>query len=230
MVAGNFVRKLNKHKQDKIKIGDEEQIKKIDAKIERVHDDIKLLKKINSYEIAKKATCKTDLEYWNKLISDCKAKREDILTARVIIKNNIQKQVAKFRNDHKDCDEWLNEYIEYREKKRELMASPKERVGRKFKNKEKKFIHRKGAKKIDENVDHRDDDRKPLGSDSKRQFDKASHEKLGKEEEKERRSDDTQTKPLHPSWESKRREKELLKAAFSGQIQPTKKLVFRDFS
>lgn len=222
MVSGNLVRKINKLKQDKEKIEVEEQIKKMDSKIEHVHNEIKLLKTIDSYAIAKKATCNIDLVFWNKLISDSKAKSEDILTARVITKNNVQKQVAKFRNDHKDCDEWLSEYIEYREKKRELISSTR----RSFKpDKSKKAFGTKkeGGKRrhTERSVDL---DRKPLNPNSRRKPEKRFFEK--RDEGERGNHNDTQLESLHPSWESKRKEKELLKAAFSGQIKQPNKMVF----
>lgn len=225
MVTGNLVRKINKLKQDKEEINDEEQIKKVDNKIERIHDEIKLLKTIDSYEIAKKATRNTDLVYWNKLISDSKAKTEDILTARVITKNNVQKQVAKFRNDHKDYDEWLNEYIEYREKKRELISTPRQSFKPdKSKRFEKTFGTKREGRKGRDSERSVDLDRKPLNPNSRRKSEKRFSEK-GIEDEKGN-DNKTQLESLHPSWESKRKEKELLKAAFSGQIKQPNKVVF----
>lgn len=217
MVAGNLVRKLNAHKQSKDRIDDSERIEKIDVKIERIFDDIKLLKKIDSFEIAKKATCKTDLEYWGKLINDSKAKNEDILTARVIVKSNIQKQVAKFRNDHKDCDEWLNEYIEYREKKKELLVSSKRLDRRRLSPEERgrRFVNnQQGAKKRNEKFDQYSDKKSSVPN-RRKKLDKRTAEKWVNEEEKKKLGDSMQSESLHPSWESKRKEKELLKAAFN---------------
>lgn len=223
MVSGNLIRKINKHKQDKEKVLDEEQVNKIDNKIEHILGQIKLLKTLDSYEIAKKATLNTDINHWNKVVSDSKAKSEDTLIARVIIKNNVQKQVAKFRDDYKDCDEWLNEYIEYRERKKELEASAKgsrwkykpdkNKVGRK--NNNKKADQSKKTKRKDQELNV-----KP----------KSIEKNFNKIARKPNHFRDTEVESLHPSWECKRREKELasrelLKAALSGQVKQSKKII-----
>lgn len=121
MVAGNLIRKINKLKSEKEKFHeDKARIEKIDKKVENILADTKRLKHLDSQEIAKLATLKPEIKLWNKIVEDSKVNAENRLIARVITKNNVQKQVSKFRNDHKDCDEWINEYIEYKEKKRQL--------------------------------------------------------------------------------------------------------------
>lgn len=125
MVSGNLIRKISKLKQEADKLSDQEQKEKIEQKIEKIYEELKLLKKLDGYTIAKKATINPNIEQWQKIISHSKATPDDRLTGRVILKNRVQKQVAKFRSDHKDCDEWFNEYIEFREKKRELLTTTK---------------------------------------------------------------------------------------------------------
>lgn len=124
MVAGNLVRKIKEIRKASEKEGvkDEDASKKnqVVEKINKVHSDIKQLKELDTYQICKKAIIKHDADHWKRMISDSKASKEDILTARVISKGKVQKEVAKFRSDHPDCDEWLEEYFEFREKKRQL--------------------------------------------------------------------------------------------------------------
>lgn len=122
MVSGNLIRKVNKLKEEKSKLEDETQIKKIDDKIEGLLEELRQLKTLDTYIVGKLATLKPDPKHWDKTICDSKATHEERCIARVISKNNIKKQVAKFRSDHKDCDEWINEYIEFREKKKEIKA------------------------------------------------------------------------------------------------------------
>jgi len=127
MVCGNLVRKINKCKQERDRTQDEDKHKKLDRRISNLHDEIKLLKTLDAYTIAKAATLKHEPEYWAKLVSHPKASIQERLTGRVVTKNNVQKQIHTFRSGHIDCDEWLEQYIEFREKKKEL-KKPK-RVG-----------------------------------------------------------------------------------------------------
>jgi hypothetical protein len=120
MVAGNFARKIKELKKAMEKNDDSVKREKAEKKIEKLHRDIKLLKTIDPYLISKNAILKPDPKHWTNVIGDSKASEETILMARVISKGRIQKKVAEFRSGHKDCDEWLEEYFEYREKKRTL--------------------------------------------------------------------------------------------------------------
>lgn len=120
MVSGNLIRKIRELKESKQKVKDQNLEKKLDSKIENVLNQIKVLKSLDPYSVAKQATLKPDIKMWTKLIEDAKVTTEERLIARVIAKNNIQKQVNKFRQENQ-CDEWINEYIEYREKKKELL-------------------------------------------------------------------------------------------------------------
>lgn len=144
MVCGNLIRKITKLRKEEEKLEDEKLIAKIQGKIANILNEIKLIKTIDSYLVAKNATLRPDPSQWDKVISDCKVTVEERAMARLIVKNNVQKQVLKFRGDHKDCDEWLNEYIEFREKKRELKEmntktfkrKPNDAKGQKNKSKE----------------------------------------------------------------------------------------------
>lgn len=140
MVSGNLIRRINKLKEDRDRHPDDENhVSKVNGKIDKILTDVKLLKKIDPYLIAKSATLKPDHNHWDRLMNDCNASAEDVLIAKVICKNNISKQVNKFRNDHKDCDEWLNEYIEYREKKKEILKQDFKPTKKKNQSKDKKF-------------------------------------------------------------------------------------------
>lgn len=205
MVSGNLIRKINKLKQEKEKLEDEAQ-KKIDDKIDKVLKEIKLLKTIDAYEAAKHGTIRPDPKIWEKVICDSKATAEQILEARILTKNNVQKCITKFRSDCKDCDEWFSEYIEYREKKRELTEATKP-----FKRKEKKSKNEKNRPKTEKKENFSE-------------HSKANHRIATKFDEKKRKD---QTETLHPSWESKRKEKELLKAALSGTIEQPRRITFQ---
>lgn len=205
MVSGNLIRKINKLKQEKEKLEDQAQRKKIDDKIDKVLREIKLLKTIDAYEVAKHGTIRPDPKVWEKLICDSKATAEQILEARILTKNNVQKCITKFRSDCRDCDEWFSEYIEYREKKRELTEATKP-----FKRKEKRSKNENSRSKTEKKENFSE-------------HSKAKHRGATKLDGK-KATDQAET--LHPSWESKRKEKELLKAALSGTIEQPKRITF----
>lgn len=196
MVSGKLIRRIKELKKEIDGAEDETKVSKIQSKIGIIHGEIKLLKTLDSYPIAKQATLRPNKEHWNKLASHSKATPGERLTALVICKNNIQKQVSKFRDEHKDCDEWLEEYIEYREKKNELVKPRKQ-----YKNGKKTILLRP---KESRKTSKQSDVEKPI--------------------DRSKQSDEEDT--LHPSWESKRKEKELLKAAFSGKIEQPKRITF----
>lgn len=131
MVAGNLTRKIVQLKEELEKTDHEVQRAKIEAKIERIHSEIKMLKTIDNYLICKDAMLQVDAKYWNNKIGDSKAQPEECLKARVICKARVQKQIQNFRSQHADCDEWLNEYFEFREKKKELTSTNHKRHKRK---------------------------------------------------------------------------------------------------
>lgn len=220
MVAGNLIRKINKLKQEKEKAPDDDK-KKIDEKIEKIYSETKLLKTLDPYPICKKVTLKPSTKYWNDVISNTKSTSEDRLSARIMCKNNVQKQVAKFKTDHKDCDEWLEEYFEYREKKKELETSAR--------TMKKKLKTEKKPAKVD--------------SEKKSKFHKQSHTNKSRdvsqklkgqqntsyeESAKSNSSQDNEEDSLHPSWASKRKEKKLLKAALSGQIPQPRRIILNE--
>lgn len=126
MVAGNLIRKVKKLKEEKETLaGDSEKVRKIDTKVERTLEEVKLLKSLDSYTIAKQATLQSEPKHWKKLIDNEKASMEDRLTALVATKTKVNNRVAQFRSDNKDCDEWLTEYFEFREGSKELKLKPK---------------------------------------------------------------------------------------------------------
>lgn len=214
MVSGNLIRKINKLKQEKDKLEDELQKSKIDDKVDRILNEIKLLKIIDSYEISKHATVRPDPKEWNKVINDSKATPEQILEARIITKNNVQKCIMKFRSDCIDCDEWLNEYIEYREKKRDLT-----KVTKPFKRKDKRSENDKRDKP---RINNKKDNFSDRFSKKSRDFNK--HESKGK---KEQVKFEDKSDKLHPSWEIKKKEKERLKAALSDTSKQSRKIIFQ---
>lgn len=222
MVAGNLIRKINKLKQEKDKLSDEDQQKKSDDKIDKIHTETKLLKTLDSYLICKKATVNPDKKFWNDIISNTKSTAEERLIARIICKNNIQKQVAKFRSDHKECDEWLTEYLEYRDKKKELkeaQASTKVVKTKKHSNKSQDAQKQTtGHRNLSKVAEKRNKINKNNGSPLKRHNDSSMKSD----------NDDQEPEHLHPSWQSKRKEKELLKAALSGQMQPKRIILNKD--
>lgn len=128
-VAKNLIGKIREIKKEKEKLTDcdDTKIVKLDNKIETILNEIKLIKSLDLYSIAKQATLKPDRDLWKKMIGDSKATTEERLTARVIAKKNILDKVDQFRSNYKDCDEWLNEYIEYREKKKSIIRRKRTR-------------------------------------------------------------------------------------------------------
>lgn len=138
MVAGNLMRKMKNLKAD-LETNDDLTKSKITNKVDQLYEDSKRLKHIDNYVIAKRATLQSDKGYWSKVLSDSKSSSQDRLTARIILKNNIQRRISQFKNENKDCDEWLEEYIEYREKKKDLQftKSVKHKGKRKSKSSKK---------------------------------------------------------------------------------------------
>lgn len=123
MVSGNLIRKMAKLKKEKERTEDEKHVSKIDDKIERIFSETRLIKSLDADQISKRVTLKPDAKYWNDVIDNSKSTDEERLQARIISKNNIWKQVSKFREENKECDEWLEEYFEYREKKKDIVGS-----------------------------------------------------------------------------------------------------------
>ena len=206
MVAGNLVRKIKELKKvlEKETAADATQKSKIDAKITKIQGEIKSLKDLDSYIICKKVMLKPDPKYWKDLVSDSRAGTDECLRARVICKGKVQKEVAKFRSDHPDCDEWLEEYFEFREKKRELT--------------EAKVKEGKRKKKLRRDNNEMQDKPKQI---------KARRSRANSGVKDQRENQNRLLKPgrrnpeldqLHPSWASKRREKELIKQALSKTI------------
>lgn len=227
MVGGNLIRKIQELKKVKEKNDQDPEIaSKMDVKIDKIYSEIKLLKTLDNYEISKQATLIPDKSNWQKTICDSLATTEQRLMGRVILKNKVQKLVDKFRSEHKDCDEWINEYIEFREKKKEIesgsTAKPKKfsKSSRNTKDKPQNF-NRERAFNTRQNNETRS-----FKSNSKglRNY----QTKIGAEISKGVEPNNSDTQALHPSWEVKRREKELLKAALSGQMQTQKKIKFDD--
>lgn len=156
MVAGNIIRKITKLRKELEKQQDESQADRLGKKIEKLLNDVKSLKEIDTYEISKKATLQPDSDYWNRVISDCKALNEDVLTAKVISKNNVRNRVLKFLSDNKDYSEWLDEYIEFREKKKKIISGDSRkplRGAKKFRTKE----NRKNREKLSRSSRPEDD-------------------------------------------------------------------------
>lgn len=214
MVSGNLIRKISKNKLEKEKIEDDEMRKKIDNKNSTILDDIKLIKTLDSYKIAKLATLKPDPKAWDKLISDSKATPEMRLIARIICKNNVQKRVAQFRSDNPECDEWLEEYIEYREKKRQLVETEKPKFKRKPKPENEKDKISKKNNSTKPQLKQKKPDRRRIAKNDPEENESKT---------KEAKEDD---ESLHPSWASKKKEKELLQAALSGEMSRPKRVVF----
>lgn len=219
MVAGKLIRKIKEQKKESEGVEDEVKSGKIRNKIDAIYEEIRLLKTLDSYPIAKQATMKPGKEHWDKLASHSKASPEERLSALVICKNNVQKQVSKFRDDHKDCDEWLEEYIEYREKKNELV-NPSKR-------------HKKGTRNGPKKAVVTQESARPQKQNKSKGAPKPIHKGQGEKSQSKNgmsASKDITAQNdkeiLHPSWESKRKEKELLKAALSGQAGRPKKVIF----
>lgn len=269
MVAGNLVRKINELKKAIEKDNDPAKKEKAEKKIEALHADIKLLKTIDPYIICKNAILKPDPKHWSDLVGDSKAPEETKLMARVIAKGRIQKQVAKFRSDHKDCGEWLEEYFEFREKKRELTeVKVAKRKTKQTGNKNRSFkkasdvdndgestnenprkakrFNQKGRKSPgkdqtsdgtgdhsrNENRNHargnnrnhpRDDRKNHPRNDNRSQARHQNRDHHARSHPRGANSDQAgnnfkpKQESLHPSWASKRKEKEILKAALSGK-------------
>lgn len=189
MVAGNLTRKIGLLKKElETKKDDDVQTSKIESKIEKVHSDIKLLKTIDTYDISKDALMKPDPKHWNGIISNSKVSPKECLKARVICKTRVQKQVQQFRSQNIDCDEWLEEYFEFREKKRELITAT-------LSDKKKKSRHSNVKKE--------------------KSLDRSYHTKRSEQCKDNQKTIHMKSEGLHPSWESKRREKAMLKEAFS---------------
>lgn len=210
MVSGNLIRKISKLEEEKAKAKDDDSTNKIKAKIEHIVNDIKLLKTLDLYQIAKQATLQPDRNVWQKMIGDSKAAASDILTARVICKNNVLKQVSKFRDDYKECDEWLPEYIEYREKKKEIVEPSSK--------KSKKPNRDNKSKPVDKRKKQPQHDKQQFKNTKRKEFSKPSETIV----------DDEDSETLHPSWASKRKQKELLKAALTGATEGPKRIKFAD--
>lgn len=225
MVGGNLVRKMKKLKLEGEKVDDDEKKKKLESKVERLYSELKLIKTLDTYPIAKGVILKPDKKFWDDLLSDNKATPQQRLTCRILLKNNVQRCIAGFRDQNEDCDEWLEEYFEFREKKKDLLTAA--------------GIKRRPYKKASKSGPRRLRDPTPAKKPKRDNCDKTSDHnnkmtrKRGKPAPK---SDIKKTSPkpkkadqvnsLHPSWESKRREKELLKQALSGEAgQQPKRIV-----
>ena len=223
MVAGRLIRKVNSLKKEQEKAEDEKQSEKFNGRIEKALNETKLLKTLDPYELCKKATLNPDIKYWKDVAGNTKSTTEERLTGLVLSKNNIHRQVQKFKSENKDCDEWLEEYFEYREKKKELeIASSTKNKKRKKESTEKEKARDKepSFKKKFDKKDKFDGNKNKTKKNT--QFDnKQGHSKNKNSHAKDNNEDEQ----LHPSWASKRKEKELLKAALSGQIQQSKRMV-----
>lgn len=121
MVKGNLIRKLKKLNMEKNECSDDVQSELLDNKIEKILKRLKIIKVLDCYQISRDVTKKPDIKHWNRIKYDSKSSDEDILIASIVTKNNIQQRVMIFRNDHQDLDEWFDEYIEYREKKKDII-------------------------------------------------------------------------------------------------------------
>lgn len=217
MVAGNLIRKINKLKQEKEKATDDAQKDKIKSKIERIYSETKLLKGLDLYEVCKEATLKSGTEIWDKILAKTQSTPEERLKARLICKNSIQKRVKTFREENTDLDEWIDEYIEYREKKREikehagLLPKTPQRLptgkSNSFSNDKTKAHGKKpGMRKVNDNKPRHRVDSSSMDSET-------SGTKLSTELESEQ---------LHPSWDAKRKQKNVVKMALEGQVKSHK--------
>lgn len=148
MLGGHFVRKIKELNKEKEKAQNESQIEKINARIKHKYDELKMIKDLDWYIVAKDATLKPDFDYWNKLISDLKKPVEERLEARVICKNNLKKQIQTFRSERPELDEWINEYIEYREKKKDIVEHMKRPQSN---NRQKKLIKWQNCRQVETN-------------------------------------------------------------------------------
>lgn len=220
MVAQKLIRKISKLKQEKEKATDDAEKQKIDSKIEKVYGETKIVKVLDSYNISKQATLKPGADVWNKVV-DTSQSSEERLIALVICKNNIQRRVKTFREDNKDLDEWINEYIEYREKKREI----KEGTGRISKRQSKAKSASKSDKASQKHIKAERTKTKPnkysdSGSRTRRQPSLDSSQGDADVEDKVKKAHDHEH--LHPSWDAKRREKDMVKMALEGKFKSQK--------
>lgn len=218
MVAGNLIRKMAKLKEDKESAVDAQK-ERLELKIERLYCEIKLLKNLDLYEVCKQATLKPGTNPWHKVLAKTQSSPEERLMARLICKNNIQRQVKTFREENTDLDEWINEYIEYREKKREI----KGQVGLQSKKQSPNKLAR--TKYLD------DSSRIGVpksGNTTERKSTKVSKKGQGRQGSSisETPTLDSGSKQecdrLHPSWDAKRKEKNLVKMALEGQFKSRK--------
>lgn len=221
MVAGNLIRKINSLKTELQSIKDQAQIEKVNNKIIHISHEVKLLKTLDNYEISKKALLIPDVKIWAKTIGDSKASPEDRLIGRVVQKNAVQKLVSGFVNDHKEYMEWFNEYLEYRDKKKDW---EKDKLDKKATAKQSKNSRvKKGAKSRSAHPRYK--------ADRVRKREKVSNGEepallASSPEISDEASDSEDISNLHPSWVCKKKEKELLKAALSGNIEQPKKITF----
>jgi len=214
MVSGNLIRRIKELKAKQDKLEDEAEKKRIESKIERIYSETKLIQKLDSYEVAKKATLTPDKKIWETLLSSDKATPEDRLTCRIIMKNNIQKRLTKFRDEYKDCDEWLEEYFEYRDKKKQMEEAAgiernrrkksKSKIGKRDKKTKGAGIPESGSSRVSKT------DSAPPRSHSTK---KSSIQESNRNDSQIHIDSD-----LHPSWASKKREKELLKKALQSIV------------
>lgn len=205
MVNGNLIRKIKELKAKKEKLEDDAEKIKIDTKVERIYAETKLFNAVDTYTVAKNVTLKPDKKIWEELLSNNKASPTERLTCRIVLKNNVQKCVNKFRTDNKECDEWLEEYFEFREKKRQLKDTVVKKPIRK-KTSDNQPTKQKSTKSKES--------KKTKSKPNIRKHSLQNRTKLESADDKALEKNN-QIDELHPSWASKRKEKELLKAALS---------------
>lgn len=123
MVCGNLVRKIKELNKEKEKTQDEVTDKKLDAKIEKLQQQIKITKSLDWYEVAKDVTMKPNFDTWANLVCSSQTDLKLNAKARIVSKNNIKKLVTSFRSERTDLDEWLEEYLEFRETKKDIMEN-----------------------------------------------------------------------------------------------------------
>lgn len=219
MVAQKLIRKISKLKQEREKATDDSDKQRIESKIAKVLSDTKLLKQLDPYNISKQATLKPGADVWTRVLDASQSTGEERLIARVICKNNIQKRVKTFREENQDLDEWINEYIEYREKKREI----KEETGVVSKLRRKSISNKSDS--VFNGHSKTDKRKSNLEMRSRGNSRTRGRSNIGSKEgadakikEKEAGYDE----PLHPSWDAKRKEKDLVRMALEGKFKSQK--------